>query len=67
MFHGWDFYVFDLACFSREVIIGFNSNFTIIIVFCVYFGIFIELYIKELDISFSIINMYFPYEGNEIF
>jgi hypothetical protein len=67
LFHGWTFHGADCLILSRGIIIGFSSNLSLINYFFIASGLFTEVLSKELDWSFSVLNLYKPYDCKDNF
>jgi len=57
----------DSNGFSRGLITSFTSSFILLNVFSIVSTICIEVFSKELDHTFVVLNLYGPYECKEIF
>jgi len=61
------FFGVDYASHSRGLITSISENCSLIIFFSISLGLFIEIYFKEMDKTFSLLNLYGPYKGKEDF
>jgi hypothetical protein len=64
---GCDFLSLDAEGFSVGLIIGWNHNVSLINYFSIHLGLCTEVYNKFLDLIPTLLNLYGPYEGKQIY
>eukprot|EP01018_Ginkgo_biloba_P032610 Gb_14068 [translate_table: standard] len=64
---GWDFSALDADGFSGGLITGWSQNINLINVFAIHSGLCTEVFCKGLELAFTLLNVYGPYEEKQEF